>query len=304
MDFPIPIDVNELASKLNADLLGEVNLKVTGINEIRKVRHGDLCFADVPKYFNKVLQSNASVILLPKAIEPPPGKAILVHSDPFEAYETVVNWFRPFRPISSQIDPSAIVHPSAIIEPGVVIGAEVNIGPNCYIQSNCYIGSYTQIGQNVIIQAGTMIGTDAFYFNKVENSYRKWTSCGKVVIRDDVFIGANCTINIGVSGETYIGEGTKIDCQVHIGHGAILGSNCLIAGQVGIGGKTKIEDNVIIMGQAGIAQGITIGRGAKIAAKSGVSKSLAGDQVYFGIPADELKIHHKRLAWLRRNADH
>ena len=303
MDLPIPIDVKQLAEKLGATLIGEDSLQVKGVNEIHKVRPGDLCFADVPKYFNKVLSSAATVVLLPNAADPPSGKAILVHPEPFLAYETVVNWFRAPQILHSTIDPSAIIHPTVVLEPHVIIGPNVVIGQETHIQSNTYIGSYTEIGRHVIIQAGTTIGTDAFYFKKSEEGFRKWTSCGKVVIKDQVYIGSNCTINKGVSGETYIGRGTKIDCQVHIGHGAVIGENCLIAGQVGIGGKAVLEDEVIVMGQAGIAQGVRIGKGAKIAAKSGVSKSLDGDRIYFGIPAEDIQKHHRRLAWLRKQVD-
>ena len=201
------------------------------------------------------------------------------------------------------IHDSAIVHPSAVLEPNVTIGPKVRVGPYTYIQSNVYIGADTQIGERVKIQAGSVIGTDAFYFKRYPDSYKKWHSGGRVIIEDHVDIGANCTINRGVSGDTVIGEGSKLDCLVHIGHGVEIGKHCIIAAQVGIGGKAIIGDEVILYGQVGVAAKMHIGSKTIVAAKSGVSKHLAGGQTYFGIPAEEIRKHHKRQAILRRIAN-
>jgi UDP-3-O-[3-hydroxymyristoyl] glucosamine N-acyltransferase len=171
----------------------------------------------------------------------------------------------------------------------VVIGHHVAIGAHTYIQANCYIGSHTTIGERVIIQAGTIIGTDAFYFKQYPSHYEKWHSGGEVIIEDDVFIGASCTINKGVSGATIIGKGTKMDSQVHIGHGAVLGQHCLLAGQVGVGGKAIVGDRVKVYGQAGIANNITVGNEAIILAKTGVLQSVEGGKSYFGMPAEEAR---------------
>jgi len=121
-----------------------------------------------------------------------------------------------------------------------------------------------------------------------------------VIIENQVDIGAGCTIAKGVSGDTIIGEGSKLDCQIHIGHGAVIGKNCLFAGQVGIGGKTVIEDNVVLYGQVGVAQAIRIGKGALVSAKAGVSKDLEGGKAYFGVPADEARTKYRELAALRQ----
>lgn len=120
-----------------------------------------------------------------------------------------------------------------------------------------------------------------------------------MVIEDHVEIGAGCTINKGVSGDTVIGEGTKLDCQVHVGHGAVIGKNCLIAGQVGIGGKTTIEDDVVLYGQVGVVQAVRIGKGAIVSAGAGVSKDLEGGKTYFGSPAEESGVRYRELAALR-----
>ncbi|HEY0274342.1 MAG TPA: UDP-3-O-(3-hydroxymyristoyl)glucosamine N-acyltransferase, partial [Chitinophaga sp.] len=130
--------------------------------------------------------------------------------------------------------------------------------------------------------------------------YDKMESCGRVVIEDFVEIGACCTVDKGVSGDTIIGKGTKMDNQIHIGHGVVIGRNCLIAAQVGIAGKTIIEDEVIIWGQVGISKDLTIGKGAVLNAQSGVPSSLPGGKVYFGTPALDAKEKMKELAWVKR----
>ncbi|MEM1320901.1 MAG: LpxD N-terminal domain-containing protein [Bacteroidota bacterium] len=300
MKFPQPIPVAQLAEQFGATLIGDEKQLATGINEIHKVEAGDITFADNEKYFNKALRSAATIVLLNKPADCPPGKTLLICSAPFEVYNQLIITHRPFRPLSAQVSETAQVHPSAILEPNVTIGPHVQIGAYSYIQSNVYIAEYTQIGKHVTIQAGSIIGTDAFYFKKNEEVYKKWRSGGRVIIHDHVDIGASCTINKGVSGDTVIGEGTKIDCQVHIGHGAVVGRNCLIAAQVGIGGKTILGDEVVLYGQVGIAQNLVIGDKAIFAAKSGVSKSLEGGKVYFGSPADEIRTRHRELAALRK----
>lgn len=305
MKFPQPIPVRELALRLNArQIIGDDTLFAFGINEIHKVEPGDVAFSDVQKYFEKTLRSAATVILLNAQAECPPGKVILLVDNPFEAYDSLVRAYRPFEPLTVPINHRAEIHPTAIIEPGVVIAANVHIGANCYIQANTYIGEYSYIGDNVNIGPNCIIGSDAFYFKKLaDGSFQKWRSGGRVVIEDNVDIGAGCTINKGVSGDTVIGSGSKLDCQIHVGHGAVIGKNCLLAAQVGIGGKTVVEDNVVMYGQAGIAQAIRIGKGAVVSAKAGVSKSLEGGKLYFGIPADDAREKYKELAALRQLPD-
>ncbi|MBL7796919.1 MAG: UDP-3-O-(3-hydroxymyristoyl)glucosamine N-acyltransferase [Saprospiraceae bacterium] len=301
MKFPQPIPVRQLADRFNAQLLGEASLLATGINEIHKVEPGDIAFSDAPKYFQKTLDSAATIILLNAPAECPLGKAILVVEKPFEVYDTLIREHRPFEPSVSPISHKAQIHPTAILEPGVVVAANVSIGAHSYIQANTYIGEYTTIGEHVTIGPNTIIGSDAFYFKKhPDGSYQKWCSGGRVIIEDHVDIGAGCTINKGVSGDTIIGAGSKLDCQIHIGHGVVIGKNCLMAAQVGIGGKTIIEDNVVLYGQVGIVQAVRIGKGAVVLAGSGVSKSLEGGKTYFGSPAEEMREKYRELAAARQ----
>lgn len=301
MTFNQPISIRQIATKIKAEIIGDDTLNALGINEIHQVRKGDITFSDVRKYFDAALKSDATFLILNERIDNlPEGKVVLLHPNPFEAYDSIVRQHRPFDPLSENIAPSAFIHESVIIEPNVVIGNHVRIDVGCYIQANVVIHDYTRIGKNCQIGAGTIIGTDAFYFKKNPEGFKKWRSGGRVVIEDNVDIGAGCTINKGVSGDTTIGAGTKIDCQVHIGHDARIGKNCLIAAQAGISGNTVLEDEVVVYGQVGIAQNLRIGAKAVILAKSGVSKDLEGGKAYFGYPAQEAREAYKELATLRQ----
>jgi UDP-3-O-[3-hydroxymyristoyl] glucosamine N-acyltransferase len=301
MKFSQPIPVSTLAKQFNATIIGDDTLFATGINEIHKVENGDIAFSDVKKYFEKTLFSAATVILLNEPVECPPGKVILLVDHPFDVYNAIVGIHRPFTPLTQPIGNDTHIHPTAILEPGVVIADHVTIGAHTHVCANAFIGAYSVIGENVTIGPGSLVGPDAFYFKKhPDGSFEKWRSGGRVVIEDQVDIGAGCTISKGVSGDTVIGAGSKLDCQVHIGHGVVIGKNCLFAAQVGIGGKTVVEDNVVMYGQVGVAQALHIGKGAVISAKSGVSKSLEGGKVYFGIPADEAREKFRELVALRQ----
>ena len=301
MKFPNPIPVAEIAKKIGAKILGDEKQLAYGINEIHKVEKGDINFSDVEKYFVKSLTSEATILIFNKEVDCPPGKTILVCDNPFEAYDSIVKEFRPITPIRDEKQTSEI-HPSCIIEPGVQIGSNVSIGAGTYVHANVVIRNNVQIGKNVIIQSNAVIGGPAFYFKKEAGEYKQWTTGCVVIIEDDVMIGAGCTIANGVSGKTIIGKGSKLDSQVHIGHGVEIGKNCLFAAQVGIGGKTIVKDGVVLYGQVGIAQNLIIGEGAVVLAKSGVSKNLKANKVYFGYPASEAKQMYKELATLRRIA--
>lgn len=299
MKFPNPIPVQEIAKKINATIIGSTKAQATGINEIHHVAAGDITFVDVKKYFNKSLNSAATIIILNEKVKAPKGKTLLLCEDPFEAYNAIVQAYRPFHVLSEAISKDAIIDPSTRIEPNVTIAPNVVIGKNCHIQSNVTIAEHTIIGDHVTIQSGAIIGTEAFYYKRTPEGYTKWRSGGRVVIEDHVDVGPGCTINKGVSSDTVIGAGTKMDAQVHIGHDAVLGKRCLLAGQVGIGGNTKVGDDVIMYGQVGIAQNLIIGDRVIISAKSGVSKNLEAGKAYFGYPAAEARKIYKELAALR-----
>lgn len=303
MRFEKPVPLSQIASLINAELIGNSTAFATGINEIHKVEEGDLVFVDHPKYYDKCINSAASFIIINKKADFPEGKALLITADPFEAYQTIVNHFRPFSPSMKLISDSSRAGEGTVIMPNAYIGNHVSIGKNCIIHPNVTILDHCAIGDDVIIQAGTVIGSDAFYYNKKTNRdihYKKMLSCGRVVIENGVEIGAGCTIDRGVSGDTLIGAGTKIDNMVHIGHDTTVGKNCLFAAQVGIAGATVIEDNVILWGQVGVSKTLTIGKDAIVLAQSGVPSSLAGGKTYFGYPAVDAKEKMKELVWLKR----
>ncbi|MEO8404816.1 MAG: UDP-3-O-(3-hydroxymyristoyl)glucosamine N-acyltransferase [Chitinophagaceae bacterium] len=303
MRFDQPVPLAQIAALINAELIGNDKASATGINEIHKVEKGDLVFVDHPKYYDTCINSAASFIIINKKVSFPEGKALLVTNDPFEAYQTIVNHFRPFAPSLKMISDFSVAGTGTTIMPGAYVGNKVSIGKNCVIYPNVTILDHCVIGDDVVIQAGAVIGSDAFYYNKKTNRdihYKRMLSCGRVVIGNGVEIGAGCMIDRGVSGDTYIGDGTKIDNLVHIGHDTVVGKNCLFAAQVGIAGATNIEDNVILWGQVGVSKTLTIGKDAVLYAQSGVPASLEGGKSYFGSPAIEAKEKMKELVWIKR----
>ncbi len=299
MDFNQSISIIEVAQWIGAEMIGNKDLMATGINEIHKVRQGDVTFVDHPKYFKASLSSAASAIIVPSAMECPAGKVLMVVDTPFKAYENIVRRFRSFTPIKYGNHEGQEIDPTAIIEEGAIIGPDVRIGKDSYIQSGAIVRPYTTIGDRVVIHSGAIIGAQAFYFKKWTEGYEAWTGCGRVIIEDDVWIGSGTTIAQGVSGDTIIGAGTKIDCQVVIGHGAVIGKHCLIAAQAGIAGKTIVGDWCVIYGQAGLTQNLTIGDRTTILAQSGVMKDLEGGKSYFGSPAEEAKAKYKEMVALK-----
>jgi UDP-3-O-[3-hydroxymyristoyl] glucosamine N-acyltransferase len=270
------------------------------LNEIHKVKTGSLIFVDAKKYYNRAVYSAASAIVMNEEYECPPNKALLIHENPFEAYNNLANHFNPFIPTDIKSKESAQIGEGTILEPNVVLGNYVKIGKNCLIRSNTVIGDYTEIGDNVIIHPNSSIGNDAFYYHKKGKVYEKWHSIGKVIIESEVEIGAACTIDRGVSGDTVIGYGSKLDNQVHIAHGVIIGKHCLIAAQVGIAGKTVLQDYVVLYGQVGVSKSLVIGEGAIVWAQSGVGKSLAGGKEYFGSPADIKSTRFREIIALQK----
>jgi UDP-3-O-[3-hydroxymyristoyl] glucosamine N-acyltransferase len=273
MKFSNPIEISWIASLINAELIGNKNDVATGINEIHRVENGDLVFVDHPKYYDTCLQSDASFIIINKAVECPAGKTLLVVAEPFEAYLKIVNHFNPFTPATTLIDPTSTIGEGTYVAPNVYIGHHVSIGNNCIIHPNVTIRENCIIGNNVIIQPGSVIGSDAFYYNTKKDReiwYKKMSSCGRVIIDDQVEIGAGCTIDRGVTHDTIIGKGTKLDNMVHIGHDVVVGKNCLFAAQVAIAGATKVEDGVILWGQVGVSKTLTIGKNAVVLGQSGV----------------------------------
>lgn len=292
--------LKKIANLLNCEYVGDDNFQVLGMNEIHVVEFGDIVFVDHPKYYDKALQSAATIILINKNVECPENKALLISDDPFRDFNKLIRHFRPFQFSNVSISSSAKIGQNTIIQPNTFIGNNVVIGDNCLIHSNVSIYDNTIIGDNVIIHAGTILGADAFYYKKRADGFDQLISCGRVVIENNVGIGALCTIDKGVTGDTTIGEGTKIDNQVHVGHDTKIGRKCLIASQTGIAGCVIIEDEVTLWGQVGTTSGITIGTKAIIMGQTGVTKSVEGGKSYFGTPIQESRETLKQMANIKK----
>jgi UDP-3-O-[3-hydroxymyristoyl] glucosamine N-acyltransferase len=304
MKFSSPLSMPTLASLLNATIIGNEKNIALGINEIHKVATGDICFVDHPKYYNKCLQSAATIIIINnKEVELPQGKTLLLVEDPFESYLKIVDTYKPFIASTKSINDTATINNTAVIMPNVFIGNYVTIGAGTIIHPNVTILDYSEVGNNCVIQSGTVIGSDAFYYNTKKNRevwYKRMKSCGNVVIEDNVEIGSGCTIDRGVTAETRIGKGTIIDNQVHIGHDVSVGKNCLFAAQVGIAGATVIEDGVTLWGQVGVNKTITIGSGAVVMGQAGVVGNIEGNNVYWGTPAINFGDKKREMVWVKR----
>ncbi|RNL82247.1 UDP-3-O-(3-hydroxymyristoyl)glucosamine N-acyltransferase [Sinomicrobium pectinilyticum] len=300
MKFPQVHTLRQIAAILDCDYVGPEDFPVSGMNEIHVVEPGDIVFVDHPKYYDKALNSAATVVLINKQVECPEDKALLISDDPFRDFNKLTGHFRPFERAGVSVSPTAAIGENTIIQPNVFIGNHVIIGDNCVIHPNVTIYDNTVIGNNVTIHAGTVLGADAFYYKKRPEGFDKLLSGGNVVIEDFVDLGASCTIDKGVTGSTRIKEGAKLDNQVHVGHDTVIGKKCLIASQTGIAGCVVIEDEVTIWGQVGMTSGITIGARAVILAQSGISKSLEGNTTYFGYPAEEARKKYRELAAIRK----
>ena len=290
----------ELARLISARVIGDAEKGITGFNEIHRVSEGDLVFVDHPKYYKDALDSKATAVLINQEVECPPGKVLLLHEEPFTAFNQLVRKFQPLQFSNTNISPTAVIGRNTVVMPGAFVGNQVVIGDNCIIYPNAVIYDHCRIGNNVIIHANAVIGSDAFYYKRRLSGLEKLESCGNVILHDNVEIGAGCTIDRGVSASTIIGEGTKVDNLVHIGHDSTIGKNCTIAAQVGIAGVVDIGDNVLLWGQAGVAHDITIPSNVEVYAQSGVGKDLESGKVYFGSPAAEAREKFKELAYLKK----
>ncbi|MBD3862030.1 UDP-3-O-(3-hydroxymyristoyl)glucosamine N-acyltransferase [Olleya marilimosa] len=300
MKFPNPYTLQDIAKIIDCTFVGDADFEVLGMNEIHVVTPGDIVFVDHPKYYDKALNSAATIVLINKNVDCPKGKALLISDDPFRDFNKLTTYFKPFTSANVAISSSAKIGENTVIQPNCFIGHNVTIGDNCIIHSNVSIYDDTVIGNNVTIHAGSILGASAFYYKNRPEGFDQLKSGGRVVIHDNVDIGALCTIDKGVTGDTTIGEGSKLDNQIQVGHDTVIGKKCLIASQTGIAGCCIIEDEVTLWGQVGTTSGITIGKKANVLGQTGVTKSIEGGKSYFGTPIEESRVKLKELAYIKQ----
>lgn len=293
----------EIAAIINAKFIGDANHSVTGLNEVHRVEPGDLMFVDHPKYYDKALNSAATTILINKDVDCPAGKGLIISDDPFRDFNALVRHFelKGHSLVAQSAD--AKIGKDTVIYPNVYIGRDVTIGDNCVIKAGAYIGDHSVIGNNVIIHPNVVVGGEAFYYKRRAEYFDKLLTCGRVIIQDDVEIGAGCTLDRGVTADTIIGKGSKLDNLCHIGHDTVIGEMCLFAAGVAIAGVTTVEDRVTLWGRVSITSDVVIGKGAVVLATSAVSKSLEGGKTYFGTPAEEARTKWRELAAIRQLPD-
>ncbi len=311
----------------------DLALGVTGVAPLDLAGPGTLTFLDNPRYAAALAETRAAACLVPAryAAQVPAGTVALVAKEPYRAVAVVAGRIYPeaLRPGSLfgtvGVSPSSTVHPEARLEAGVtvdpgavigpraeigagtVVGPHAVIGPDVRIGRNCSVGSnatvvHALVGDRVILHAGVRIGQDGFGFAMGPGGHLKVPQIGRVVLQDDVEVGANTAIDRGSNRDTVVGEGTKIDNLVQIGHNVSIGRHCVIVSQTGISGSTTLGDYVVTAGQAGLAGHLTIGSGAQVGAKSGVMNDIPAGQRWFGIPAQAARDEFRLQATLRRLA--
>ncbi len=323
-----PFNIEQLAEISGSKIGGDVNKDAMffDVCSLSLASRKDVSFLDNPRYVDEYRFSNAGAIVVDAKMvdKAPSGAALLILDDPYLGYARLTQAFYPrLSQLHRNIDEDANVSSSAnvgrniVVECGAVIKKNVQIGDNCLIGANTYIGSGVEIGNNCnigpnvtlthcilgdnnIIHPGVRIGQDGFGFAPGVPVHKKVEQLGRVIIGDEVEIGANTAIDRGALADTVIGDGTKIDNLVHIAHNVEIGQGCFITAQNGIAGSAKVGDFVSLGGQAGVAGHVSIGNGVKIAAQSGVTKDLTPGEKVAGTPAQDRRQHWKAIAILKR----
>jgi len=322
------LTLSELARWVDGDIIrGELDFSLTGMAALDVATPSDVSFLGNEKYHSQFLLTHAGAVMVPHGVtDGPEGTAIIAVKNPSLAFAVVVKHFaESSRKFTAGIDPRAVIDPTAALDPakvrihagavvmaGAKIGDGSEIGPNSVIGENVTIGTEGRVmanvtiregcilGDRVIIQPGAVIGSDGYGYEFSNGRHVKIDQVGIVEIGNDVEIGANSTIDRARFGKTIIGEGTKIDNLVQIGHNVIIGKHCLIIAQTGISGSSRLGDYVTAAGQVGIAGHVTIGSKAVLSARTGVTADIPGDEVYAGKPAQPMRDEMKSLALVRR----
>ncbi|MHC5082137.1 MAG: UDP-3-O-(3-hydroxymyristoyl)glucosamine N-acyltransferase [Planctomycetota bacterium] len=301
--------LDELAARIGGRVQGDGKVVITHVAPIGTAETGAITFIANPLYRRMLGQTKASAVIVPADVEAP-DRNLLVTDNSYLAFAKAVDLFHPEpSPPAAGVKPGAHVDPTAalgqgvtvypgafvgpqavlgegcVLHPGVYVGEGVSVGAHTVLHANVALYPGTVVGNRVIIHAGAVMGSDGFGFAMDRGENVKIRQVGHVVLEDEVEIGANCTVDRAVLGETRIGQGTKIDNLVQIGHNVTIGKNCVIVAQVGISGSSTIGDRVTLAGQVGVAGHITIGDGAEVGAKSGVVDDVPPGKKVLGLPA-------------------
>jgi len=330
-----PFPLNVIATKLGAEL-GDLPDAVADIEDVKSLGNAGpqhLAFFDNPKYLDQLTKTRAGGCLVAPAFveRVPASTAVLKTKTPYSAFALALRLFYAdaLRPMASKsgdervhgslIHPSAQIDEGVTIEPGAIIGREAHIGRGTTVAAgavvgyrvsigqDCYIGptatvTYCIIGDRVILHAGVRIGQDGFGFAMSAKGHLKVPQVGRVVIGDDVEIGANSTVDRGALNDTVIGEGTKIDNLVQVGHNAVIGRHCIIVAQTGIAGSAQLGDFVVMGGHSGVVGHVKIGRGAQIAGMAHVKEDVTPGARMGGTPAVPFREWAREVATLKRLA--
>jgi UDP-3-O-[3-hydroxymyristoyl] glucosamine N-acyltransferase len=322
------LTLSELAQWIDGDIVrGGLDLSLTGMAALDAATPHDVSFLGNEKYHAQFLNTHAAAVIVPRGMTGGPANTALIAVDnPSLAFAVVVRHFaaasRKFEP---GIHPRAFVDPTAVLDaaqvrvqagavvmagatigdgsdigPNAVIGDDAVVGRDCRILANVSLRERCILGDRVILQPGAVIGSDGYGYELSQGRHVKIDQVGIVEIGDDVEIGANTTIDRARFGKTLIGEGTKIDNLVQIGHNVVIGKHCLIVSQTGISGSSQLGDYVTVAGQVGIVGHVTVGSKAILSGRTGVTTSLPGDQVYAGKPALPMREEMKLQALVRR----
>lgn len=299
--------LSEIATILGLTLQGG-DMDVTGVNTLADASPSELSFLANPKYAPQLATTRAGAVIV-SADQARADIPCIFSPNPYLDFARCVQLFAQPQGCFEGVSELAFVHPEATVDPGAAVGPFVSIGrgarigrgvrvfsgtyvgEDCVIDEdstiypNCSLMAGTRLGKRVILHAGTVLGSDGFGFAQGGGAMTKFPQIGRVVIEDDVEIGANTTVDRAALGETRVGQGTKIDNLVQLGHNVRVGRNCLIVAQVGIAGSTTLGDGVILAGQVGVAGHINIGDGCRIGAKSGIGQDIPPKQDMSGIPA-------------------
>lgn len=322
------IAISDLATLIGGTLLcGDPAGQITGFASLKEAISGDLSFFHDPRYNERLVNTTASAILVPLGwTEFPANAACIAVADPSRSFEQIVEkfGFQP-TPFAAGVHRSAVIDatakfdaarvcigPQAVIEAGVELADEVEIGAGCFVGRNAKIGKGSKLhpnatvhaecilGEGVFLHSSAVIGADGFGYEFGQGRHRKVRQAGIVQIDNDVEIGAGTTIDRARFGRTWIGEGTKIDNLVQIGHNVVIGKHCIVVACTAIAGSALIGDYVVIAAQVGIAGHVTIGSKSTLAARCGVTRDLPAGQTYLGFPAIPVSEEKRRLASINR----